>query len=140
MLTATDLEGDGTPEVLLITRQGRIAAIGTSDGKIKWYNSGATDASSAAFADLNNDGVLDVLVAAGGDFAHGFSGRDGTLIWRAEEEAKGGAPPVGSTQARSLLALPSGDGSNAFVVGTDPARTGLRAIGLPKDSVRASRD
>jgi hypothetical protein len=84
--------------------------------------------------------VLDVLVAAGQDFAHGFSGRDGSLIWRAEGEAKGGTEAVASTQARSLVALPSGDGSNAFVVGTDPAQTGLRAIGLPKDSVRAARD
>ena len=140
MLTATDLDGDGTPEVVLITRQGRIAAIGTGDGKIKWYNSGVENASSAAFADLNNDGVLDVLVAAGQDFAHGFSGRDGTLIWRAEGEARGGTETVASTQARSLVALPSTDGSNAFVVGTDPARTGLRAIGLPKNSVRAARD
>jgi outer membrane protein assembly factor BamB len=140
MLTAVDLEGDGIPEVLLITRQGRIAAIGTGDGKIKWYNSGVTDASSAAFADLNNDGVLDVLVAAGQDFAHGFSGRDGTLIWRAGEEAKGGTPSAASTQPRSLVTLPSGDGSNALVVGTDSAQTGLRAIGLPKGSVRAARD
>jgi outer membrane protein assembly factor BamB len=140
MLTAADLEGDGAPEVILITRLGRIAAISTTDGKIKWYNTGATDAASATFADLNNDGVLDVLVAAGHDFAHGYSGRDGSLIWRAEEEVKNGSPTPASTQARALVALPSGNGSNAFVVGTDTARTGLRAVGLPKDSVKAARD
>ncbi|HEV7375898.1 MAG TPA: PQQ-binding-like beta-propeller repeat protein [Pyrinomonadaceae bacterium] len=140
MLAAADLEGDGAPEVILITRMGRIAAISTTDGKIKWYNTGATDAASATFADLNNDGVLDVLVAAGQDFAHGFSGRDGTLIWRAEEEAKGGSPSSTPNQSRALVAVPSGDGSNAFVVGTDTAHTGLRAISLPKDSIRAARD
>jgi outer membrane protein assembly factor BamB len=140
MLAAADLEGDGAPEVILITRMGRIAAISTADGKIKWYNTGATDAASATFADLNNDGVLDVLVAAGQDFAHGFSGRDGTLIWRAEEEAKGGSPTSTPNQSRALVAVPSGDGANAFVVGTDTARTGLRAISLPKDSIRAARD
>jgi outer membrane protein assembly factor BamB len=140
MLAAADLEGDGAPEVILITRMGRIAAISTTDGKIKWYNTGATDAASAAFADLNNDGVLDVLIAAGQDFAHGFSGRDGTLIWRAEEEAKGNSPASTPNQSRALVAVPSGDSSNAFVVGTDTAHTGLRAISLPKDSIRAARD
>jgi outer membrane protein assembly factor BamB len=140
MLTAADLEGDGAPEVILITRLGRIAAIGTTDGKIKWYNTGAADAASATFADLNNDGVLDVLVAAGQNFAQGFSGRDGTLIWRAEDEAKGGTQSATPNQSRALVAVPSSDGSNPFVVGTDTAHTGLRAISLPKDSVRAARD
>lgn len=137
-LTAADLDGDGAPEVVLITRQGRIAAISTTDGKIKWHNTGAPDAASAAFADLNRDGVVDVLVAAGQDFAHCYSGRDGSLLWRAEEETKS-ASPAGA-QSRSLVAVPSGEGSNAFIVGTDTARTGLRAIGLPKDSVRAAKD
>jgi len=140
MLAAADLEGDGAPEVILITRLGRIAAISTTDGKIKWYNTGAADAASATFADLNNDGVLDVLVAAGQDFAHGFSGRDGTLIWRAEEETKGGSQASTPNQSRALVAVPSGDSTNAFVVGTDNAHTGLRAISLPKDSVKAAKD
>jgi outer membrane protein assembly factor BamB len=140
MLATADLEGDGTPEVILITRMGRIAAINTTDGKIRWYNTGATDAVTATFADLNNDGVLDVLVAAGQDFAQGFSGRDGTLIWRAEDEAKGNSPASTPNQSRALVAIPSGNGSNAFVVGTDTAHTGLRAISLPKDSVKAARD
>jgi outer membrane protein assembly factor BamB len=140
MLATADLEGDGAPEVILITRMGRIAAISTTDGKIKWYNTGAADAASATFADLNNDGVLDVLVAAGQDFAHGFSGRDGTLIWRAEAEAGGGAQSSTPNQSRALVGVPSGDGPSAFVVGTDPAQTGLRAISLPKDSIRAARD
>ncbi|HEX8843531.1 MAG TPA: PQQ-binding-like beta-propeller repeat protein [Pyrinomonadaceae bacterium] len=140
MLSAIDLENDGAPEVLMITRSGRLALINTTDGKIKWHTSGEADASSAAFADLNGDGVLDVLVAAGQDFARGFSGRDGSLIWRAEEDVKAGTQASASTQTRALVAAPLGDGPKVYVVGTDVARTGLRAVGLPKDSVKAAKE
>lgn len=138
-LVAADLDGDGAPEILMITRRGRIAAVST-EGKIKWHNTGATDAASVAFADLDKDGVQDVLVAGGQNFAQGFSGRDGTLIWRTEEEFKTGGQTSASNQPRALITLPAGDGSNTFVVGTDVARTGLRALELPKDSVKASRE
>lgn len=140
ILTSADLDNDGAPEVLMLTRRGRLVAVGTTDGRIKWYTSGATDASAPAFADLNNDGVLDVLVAAGQDFARGYSGRDGSLLWKAEEDAKGVSASGTTNQARALVTGSFGDGSSAFVVGTDTARTGLRAVGLPKDSVKAAKE
>ncbi len=139
-LSAADLDGDGAQEVLMLTRRGRLVAVGTTDGKIKWYTPGATDASAAAFADLNSDGVLDVLVAGGQDFARGFSGRDGSLIWKAEEEAKGSAQDGSTVVPRALVTGTFGAGSTAYVVGTDTARTGLRAVGLPKDSVKAAKE
>lgn len=139
-LSAADLDGDGALEVLMLTRRGRLVAVGTTDGKIKWFTPGATDASSAAFADLNSDGVLDVLVAGGQDFARGFSGRDGSLIWKAEEDAKGSAQEGTSAGTRALVTGTFGAGSTAYVVGTDTARTGLRAVGLPKDSVKAAKE
>jgi outer membrane protein assembly factor BamB len=140
-LGSADLDGDGAPEVLMLTRRGRLVAVGTTDGKIKWYTSGATDAASPAFADLDNDGTLDVLVAAGQDFARGFSGRDGSLLWRAEEETKGAAATEGKpAQARALVIGSMGEGGNVLLVGTDTARTGLRAVGLPKEAVKAARE
>ncbi len=139
-LATVDLDNDGSPEVLMLTRRGRLVAVGTTDGKIKWYTSGATDAASPAFADLNSDGVLDVLVAAGQDFARGYSGRDGSLLWKAEEDARGANAAGAGTQSRALVTGSFGDGSSAFVVGTDTARTGLRAVGLPKDSVKAAKE
>jgi outer membrane protein assembly factor BamB len=139
-LSSIDLDADGAPEILMLTRRGRLVTIGTTDGKIKWYTNGATDAASPAFADLNNDGVLDVLVAAGQDFARGFSGRDGTLIWKAEGEIKSPSTESAPTQNRALVTGTFGDGSNVFAVGTDTSRTGLRAVGLPKDSVKASKE
>ena len=139
-LAAADLDGDGAPEVLMLTRRGRVVAVNTADGKIKWYTPGATDASSAAFADLNSDGVLDVLVAGGQDFARGYSGRDGSLIWKAEEETRAGAQPADAVQMRALVTGTFGSGGAAYVVGTDTSRTGLRAVGLPKDSVKAAKE
>ena len=139
-LASVDLDADGAPEILMLTRRGRLVAIGTTDGKIKWYTSGAADAASPAFADLNSDGVLDVLVAAGQDFARGFSGRDGTLLWKAEGEIKSSSTESSPAQARALVTGTFGDGSNVFAIGTDTSGTGLRAVGLPKDSVKASKE
>jgi outer membrane protein assembly factor BamB len=139
-LASADLDGDGALEILMLTRRARLVAIGTTDGKIKWYTSGATDAASPAFADLNSDGVLDVLVAAGQDFARGYSGRDGALLWKSDEEAKGNASQTAPTQGRALVTGTFGDGSSVFAVGTDSSGTGLRAVGLPKDSVKAARE
>ena len=139
-LATVDLDNDGSPEVLMLTRRGRLVAVGTTDGKIKWYTSGATGAASPAFADLNSDGVLDVLVASGQDFARGYSGRDGSLLWKAEDDAKAATAAGAPSQTRALVTGSFGDGSSAFVVGTDTAGTGLRAIGLPKDSVKAAKE
>lgn len=136
-LAAADLDGDGMPEVLMITRSGRVAAVSVSTtvGKIKWHASGATDAASATFADLDGDNVLDVLVAAGPSFALGLSGRDGSVIWKSEDEGKSSAADDAKTLARSLVTASVGSAS-AVLVGTDPARTGLRAIALPKGALK----
>lgn len=136
-LTTADLDGDGTIEIVMVTRGGRVALIGTSDGKIKWVAEGAGDADSAALADLNGDGTLDVITAAGPLFAYGFSGRDGALIWKVEEEMlRGGSQQPSAVLPRSLSVAQSPTGE-AFLVGADPARVGLRAVELPKGSVKA---
>ena len=137
-MTAADLDGDGTSEVVMVTRGGRVALIGTSDGKIRWVSEGAKDADSVALADLDGDGVLDVIAAAGPAFAYGFSGVDGSLIWRVEEES-GRRPPTqgASTWPRSLVIALSQTGG-AFLVGGDPSRTGLQAVELPKGAVKTA--
>ncbi len=135
-LSAIDLDGDGKQEVVMITRLGRAVVINAIDGKIKWFALGATDAASAAFADVNGDGTLDVLVAAGPSFAIALSGRDGSLIWKAEE-AGGSTPAKGKpVSVRSLVTATGNDGTRAFLVGSDPQRSGLRAVGLPQGSVK----
>jgi outer membrane protein assembly factor BamB len=138
-LAAADLDADGSPEVVMITRRGRTVAISTLNGKIKWYANGATDANSATFADLDGDKVLDVLVAAGPAFALGLSGKDGSLIWRAEEADKRAPADNAQASGRALVAATVGSGGGTtFLIGSDPARKGLRAVGLPKGAARTA--
>ncbi|HEX8096854.1 MAG TPA: PQQ-binding-like beta-propeller repeat protein, partial [Pyrinomonadaceae bacterium] len=137
-LAAADMDNDGSPEIVMITRRGLIVVVNTADGKIRWYMGGANDAASAAFADLNNDGVLDVLVPAGQTFAVGLSGRDHSLVWRVEEDVKAAAQTRGAGQLRSLAVLPQGGAPTPLLVGSDVSGTGLRAVGLPANSVKAS--
>ena len=127
-LTAADLDNDGTIEIAMVTRNGRVAVISTA-GRVNWAAEGATDAYMATFANLNNDGVLDVVAASGASFALGFSGRDGTMIWRAEENPKADAPAAAVT-LRTLTASFSSTGA-PLLVGGDANRSAVRAVGLP---------
>ncbi|HVF54775.1 MAG TPA: PQQ-binding-like beta-propeller repeat protein [Pyrinomonadaceae bacterium] len=135
-ISSADLDGDGAPEIILLTKRGRVAMVSTVDGNVKWFAEGATDAASATFADLNADGVLDVVVPGGSAFAIGFSGRDGSLIWKVDEEG-GRRAGAANTSPRSLVVAPSSNGGG-MVVGSDPSRTGLRAVELPKGSVKTA--
>lgn len=138
MLASTDLDGDGAPDAVMVTRRGRTVAVNTTNGKIMWYSTGATDAGSAAFADLDGDGALDVIVAAGPAFAAGFSGRSGEMIWKAEDESRRASTVPGSQggSMRGLVTAPVSSGSTGYLIGSDPARTGLRAVSLPKGTGR----
>src|SRR5947209_20459154 len=116
----------------MVTKRGRVALVNTTDGNVRWSNEGATDAASAAFADVNGDGVLDVIVAGGKDFALGFSGKDGSLVMKVEEGgSKRPAEQKAGGSLRSLVVTPSLSGGG-MLVGGDPERIGLRAVELPK--------
>ena len=136
-LAAADVDGDGAPEIAMVTKRGRVALVNTTDGNVRWSVEGATDAASATFADVNGDGVLDVIVAGGSDFALGFSGRDGSLVMKVEEGGRAGATQKTDGSLRSLVVAPSLSGGG-MLVGGDPARVGLRAVELPKGSVKTA--
>ena len=136
-LAAADVDGDGAPEIAMVTKRGRVALVNTTDGNVRWSVEGATDAASATFADVNGDGVLDVIVAGGNDFALGFSGRDGSLVMKVEEGGRRGVAEKSNGSLRSLVVAPS-LGGGAMLVGGDPARVGLRAVELPKGSVKTA--
>jgi outer membrane protein assembly factor BamB len=130
-LAASDVDGDGAPEVVMVTKRGRIALVNTTDGNVRWSMDGVSSAEGAAFADVNGDGVLDVIVPGGDAFALGFSGRDGSLVMKVEDGRAGSQKSAADT--RPLVAAQSLGGM--MLVGGDTARMGLRALELPKGAM-----
>lgn len=127
-LSAADLDNDGAPEVVMITRRGRTVAVSTANGKIKWYANIQNRAGAPILADLNGDGVTDVLVASDLSSLTGHEGRSGTLIFGNQKGAattteNSGDGPV----AYQTCAYLSNRGGAPFVVCNDPASGGLRA-------------
>ncbi|MFN2453931.1 MAG: PQQ-binding-like beta-propeller repeat protein [Pyrinomonadaceae bacterium] len=142
-LAAADLDNDSTPEVVMITHSGRTVALNFVAGKIKWVVPGATDADSATFADLNGDGTLDVIVAAVPAFALGLDGHSGETIWRADEQGglktpAGGSSGGSTTGFGRMLVATAVNANAAFIIGSDPAHTGLRAVELPRGAVKTA--
>lgn len=134
-LTAADLDNDGMIEIVMVTQNGRVAVISTA-GKVNWAAEGATDAYMATFANLNNDGVLDVVAASGESFALGFSGRDGTVIWRADDNPKANSQQASDGPLRTLTNSFSSTGA-PLLVGGDAYRSAVRAVGLPSGAGNA---
>lgn len=131
-LAASDVDGDGAPEVVMVTKRGRVALVNTTDGNVRWSMDGVPSAEAAAFADVNGDGVLDVIVPGGDAFALGFSGRDGSLVMKVED---GRASAQKSAETRPLVAAQSM--GSTMLVGGDLARMGIRALELPKGAASA---
>jgi outer membrane protein assembly factor BamB len=131
-LSSSDVDGDGAPEVVMVTKRGRVALVNTTDGNVRWSMEGVQSAEAAAFADVNGDGVLDVIVPGGDAFALGFSGRDGSLVMKVED---GRAASTAATQTRPLVAAQSM--GSMMLVGGDLARMGIRALELPKGAASA---
>jgi len=82
-LIAQDLDNDGRSEVVMFTERGRVVIVKSDEGRIVW-EADAGRAESAAFADVNGDRVLDLLLAGREGFAFALSGRDGSVVWKDE--------------------------------------------------------
>jgi outer membrane protein assembly factor BamB len=137
-LAAIDLDGDGEFEIIMLTKRGGVAVVEAFDGRVKWRAEGANAAASAVFADVNTDGVLDVIVPGGAAFASGYSGRDGSLIWKVEG-AGGKSYSKGASESRALVIAPTLNGGG-FIIGSDPEGIGLRAVELPKGALKRRRN
>src|SRR6185503_4558373 len=61
-LTTRDLDGDGVAEVVMFTDRGRVVVVKSDEGKVVW-EADARQAGAVAFADLNHDNILDLLMA-----------------------------------------------------------------------------
>lgn len=134
-LAAADLDGDGSPEVVMITRRGRTVAVSTTNGKIKWYANIANRAAVPLLADLNGDGAVDVLIASDAATLVGHDGRSGTLIFgeaKSAVDTTATAPDAGATyQTCAYIATRTGGKAVPLIVCNDPAGGGLRADNLP---------
>lgn len=134
-LVAADLDNDGTPEIVMITRRDRTVVVGTGNGKIKWYANIPNRAGTPILTDLNGDGLTDVLIASDSTNLLGHDGRSGALIFGNE---RGIVIPAGAVadehatyQTCAYVPGRGNSGAAAFVVCNDPAGGGLRADGLP---------
>lgn len=138
-LASADLDGDRAAEAVMVTRNGRVAVVDVGRGQIKWAVEGARGAAGAVFADADGNGTLDVFVAADGALATAYSGRDGKIVWSAEDAlaasaANRQAAARSSRAPRSLVVVPlastSGNANSALLVGADPSGVGVRAVRL----------
>src|SRR6185436_14691808 len=85
-LAVQDLTGDKLPEVVMTTNAGRVIAVDVADGKIRW----STDVGAAsvpAFADLDADAQLDIVLPGKDNFAVGLSGLTGAVIWQTSDDS-----------------------------------------------------
>ena len=117
----------------MVTQHGRVVAVNAADGRILWNADVGSEADGMTFADVNGDGVIDVVVATSQVFALALSGRDGSIVWRDSEDAGQVANHATSLAPRSIVALSLGKA--ALLVSGDTSRTGLRAVELPNGSV-----
>ncbi|HEX7998092.1 MAG TPA: PQQ-binding-like beta-propeller repeat protein [Pyrinomonadaceae bacterium] len=134
-LAAADLDNDGAPEVVMITRRGRTVAVNTANGKIKWYANIANRAGIPLLTDLNGDGLTDVLIASDAASMVGHDGRNGALIFGETKTAinttAGATDETQTYQTCAYITTRSGSQTLPLVVCNDPAGGGLRADGLP---------
>lgn len=128
-LILQDLDGDERPEVVMFTERGRVVVVKSDEGRIVW-EADAGRAESAAFADVNGDRVLDLLLAGREGFAFALSGRDGTVVWKDETASSIATNHAPASSPRETFAVPGSSG--VLLIAVDPNRTGLRAIEFPK--------
>jgi PQQ-like domain len=126
-LSVRDLDADGLAEVILITDRGRVIVARSDEGKIVWQSDIGTSG-SVAFADVNGDRVLDLLMNGREGFAMALSGRDGALLWK--EQTTANANHAGAATERAMLVAPAP--GRVLLISGDSSRGGLRAVEFSK--------
>jgi len=131
-LSVADLESNGSDDVVMITKSGKVTIFDSSNGKIIWSAMGAERANSAGFADVDSDGHLDVLLPNSTGRPTVMSGRDGSPVLDSADEPR--SPLSSKTRAGRFDLLtaegPAGTGTWLFL--SDGTGPGLRALLIGK--------
>lgn len=126
--TVADLNGDGRLEVVACTDQGKVVAVGGSNGAILWTYAKDKESylSCPLVGDVDGDGTVEILVTG---FSRGYvtclNGEDGTPQWEVEPEG------VGLT-GTTALADTDGDGVQELIYAN---RTAVRALNASTGAV-----
>jgi outer membrane protein assembly factor BamB len=143
-LAEADVDGNGIPEVLAITNgatnDGRVSLVDPHQMKVMWSVNSvdvASNVGSAAFADVNNDGRLDVLLPGRDDFAVALSGTNGSVIWKSHIPIQIESLVQSKPQLRSLAVTTLSSG-RLILVGSDVASGGLRAVEVTPTTVTSN--
>lgn len=132
-LSILDLNGDSVPEALLTTNTGRVLCVDVADGKINWSTDAGNMLTVPAFADLDADAKLDVLLPGANNFAIGISGLSGKVIWESGEEAT-----LAASKSMRTLAIATVEEGRLILVGTDRVAAGLRAFEVQRSGSRST--
>ena len=144
-----DLNGDGTPDVVMGGREGAFGAYNGKDGSLLWRTDPSRVARTpvpynfftpAILPDLTGDGVADLLVVYGGDDTRppGTPREPGyvTLISGADGNPVAAFPtPDGAESYSSVVVYDRGDGSSWVVFGTGGETHGGAAYRAPVASL-----
>jgi len=135
-LSLQDLNGDKLPEAIMTTKAGRVMAIDVAEGKVRWSTDvGAV--SAPAFADLDADAQLDVVLPGKDNFAVGLSGLTGAVIWKSTDDPKLPNSNFTTANSRTLAVAKVNDG-RLIVVGNDSAVAGVRALEVTKQASKTN--
>ena len=126
-LLAADVAGDVAYEVLVLTKDRRLAVIDLSEGKVLWSKDNPA-ANAPVLYDVDDNGKLDLLTTDLSGSIVGLSGADGSTLWQSEEAAT-------SKAATPLLAFRNRDG-HLLLVSRDHSGMGLRAVKIRPNSTR----
>ena len=135
-----DFDGDGTPEAFCGAWYGWVACLNALNGAIEWQDSlGGNVDHAAAVADLDGDGVLEIVFGSDGKGLYCYDGT-GAQEWvnaSISDTFLTSSPAIGDVDADGELEVVVGNRSTLYVVN---GATGSveRSLVIPGDSIESS--